>query len=216
MTSTFTSAAAPGDGARVSRAEHKVRTSRAIQAAALELFLERGYDDTTIDEIAERAGVSARTFYRYFPVKEDVLEFVPSCIVDVLAGTFAPRAARGRIASALRVVVLGLANSFEAERDLLFARAAVIEATPSVARRLQSNHSAIAGDAVVSVERLLESHGHNVDSLQLQQLFAGFNAALAIAMQRWCSERGAVPLPELWSETVDLFAPSFDALFEDR
>lgn len=55
------------------RQEHKLRTQRALQQAALDLFSEQGYDDTTTDEIAERAGVSPRTFFRYFPTKESVL-----------------------------------------------------------------------------------------------------------------------------------------------
>jgi AcrR family transcriptional regulator len=55
------------------RQEHKLRTQRALQTAALELFAEQGYDETTTDEIAERAGVSPRTFFRYFPTKESVL-----------------------------------------------------------------------------------------------------------------------------------------------
>ncbi len=55
------------------RAAHKLRTQRALQWAALELFGEQGYDDTTTDEIAVRAGVSPRTFFRYFPTKESVL-----------------------------------------------------------------------------------------------------------------------------------------------
>jgi AcrR family transcriptional regulator len=55
------------------RKEHKLRTQRALQQAALELFAERGYDTTTTDEISERAGVSPRTFFRYFPTKESVL-----------------------------------------------------------------------------------------------------------------------------------------------
>jgi len=55
------------------RQEHKMRTKRALQQAALDLFAKDGYDTTTTDEIAERAGVSARTFFRYFPTKDSVL-----------------------------------------------------------------------------------------------------------------------------------------------
>ncbi|WP_202863051.1 TetR/AcrR family transcriptional regulator [Ornithinimicrobium murale] len=52
------------------RAQHKSRTRQAIQLAAVELFEERGYDATTIEDIVQRAGVSPRTFFRYFPRKE--------------------------------------------------------------------------------------------------------------------------------------------------
>jgi AcrR family transcriptional regulator len=50
-----------------------MQTKRALQQAALDLFAKNGYDTTTTDEIAERAGVSARTFFRYFPTKDSVL-----------------------------------------------------------------------------------------------------------------------------------------------
>jgi AcrR family transcriptional regulator len=43
-----------------------------LVAAALELFSERGYDDTTVVDIAERAGLTRSTFFRYFPDKADV------------------------------------------------------------------------------------------------------------------------------------------------
>ena len=55
------------------RRAHKLRTERALQQAALDLFAQQGYDATTTDEIADRAGVSHRTFFRYFPTKESVL-----------------------------------------------------------------------------------------------------------------------------------------------
>jgi len=44
-----------------------------LQAAALELFAERGVDTTTVADIAERAGVTERTFYRHFATKDEVL-----------------------------------------------------------------------------------------------------------------------------------------------
>ena len=44
-----------------------------LVVAAVDLFTERGYDDTTVAQIAERAGVTRSTFFRYFPDKRDVL-----------------------------------------------------------------------------------------------------------------------------------------------
>jgi len=62
----------PGPGAH-KRARNRERTRRALVTAALELFEARGYDGTTVAEIAGGADVSTRTFFAYFPNKEEVL-----------------------------------------------------------------------------------------------------------------------------------------------
>ena len=57
------------------RARKRAATKHAIQEHALRLFVEKGYDATTVDEIAAAAGVSHMTFFRYFPRKEEVVEY---------------------------------------------------------------------------------------------------------------------------------------------
>lgn len=55
------------------RARQREHVRRAIDIAALSLFTEHGYDAVTTDQIAAAAGVSASTYYRHVPTKEDLL-----------------------------------------------------------------------------------------------------------------------------------------------
>src|SRR5262247_1837138 len=85
MSSSETVAPAPSR-----RERHKSRTRQQLRQAALELFASQGFDTTTTEEIAERAGVSVRTFFRYFPTKELVLfygryDFVQAFIAELVS-----------------------------------------------------------------------------------------------------------------------------------
>lgn len=73
------------------RERKKWQTRQAIRREALRLFTEQGYVDTTVEQIAEAAEVSPRTFYRYFRVKEAVLISADHSPLIVAAFIAAPR-----------------------------------------------------------------------------------------------------------------------------
>ncbi|MEU2285306.1 TetR family transcriptional regulator [Streptomyces sp. NPDC013178] len=94
----------------------------ALVAAAFQLFLERGYEQTTVDDIVALAGVGRRSFFRYFPSKEDVV--FPDherCLADMtafLAASDAGHEPVRRVCDAARLVLLMYAEnpSFSVQR----------------------------------------------------------------------------------------------------
>ncbi|MDN0197819.1 TetR family transcriptional regulator [Streptomyces sp. S.PNR 29] len=80
------SSAAPRRGEKAETAAPRPPIREALVAAAFQLFLERGYEQTTVDDIVALAGVGRRSFFRYFPSKEDVV--FPDherCLADMTA-----------------------------------------------------------------------------------------------------------------------------------
>src|SRR5215467_13348806 len=66
------------------RERKKAATRIAIRDAGMRLFAERGFGGTTIDEIAEQAGVSRATVFAYFPTKEEIVFGDAAAAVDAL------------------------------------------------------------------------------------------------------------------------------------
>src|SRR5271155_3313178 len=106
-----------------------------LMSAAIELFDQQGYEATTVAEIAERAGLTKRTFFRYFSDKREVLfsgsQELQGLWLEGVAG--APAQAR-----ALAIVTAGLdpvAKMFTELHDFARIRAGIIEANPELQER---------------------------------------------------------------------------------
>ncbi|TCM50504.1 TetR family transcriptional regulator [Kribbella sp. VKM Ac-2568] len=106
-----------------------------LREAAMALYAEQGFDGTTVADIADRAGVTARTFFRHFVDKREVLfagsEELQRRMVDALTG--APRDAEPM--DAITIALLAAAELFADRRDHSRRRQAVIAATPELRER---------------------------------------------------------------------------------
>jgi TetR/AcrR family transcriptional regulator, regulator of mycofactocin system len=123
-------------GVAVESLAHQLRIKRSelmiveLEAVALRLFDQRGFKDVTVDEIVSEAHISARTFYRYFPNKEDVLQVQIDRRSRNLRAALSARPASEEPLESLR---LALAEVLATEDPELVRRwIAIIIASPSV------------------------------------------------------------------------------------
>ncbi len=104
------------------RERKKARTRQALEAAALELFDTTGYDLTTVEQIAEAADVSTRTFFRYYPTKADVLLGDQQARTAMVREFLEVRPAAEPIMESLKALMTEIARELPAERHLLTAQ----------------------------------------------------------------------------------------------
>ena len=149
-------------------------------AAALELFEERGYEHTTLAEIAERAGLTKTTFFRHFPDKREVL-FGGAAMSGLLAAAIAAAPASATPFEAIAHALDSVGReAFTADRREFSARRrAVIAANPELRER-----EALKGlDLIASMIDALKRRGvPNLVSCVAAELGA---LALKIAYERW-------------------------------
>jgi len=161
-----------------------------------------GFDGVTIDDIAVEAGVSRRTFFRYFASKEDVLLADHQLRLEELQEAFGGRPREEPVLTALRNALLSMAFDYEQERQRLLIRARVMAESPSLqARSLLRQRS--WEDAV----RAMVASRLEVDparDLRPAVVAATTLAALRVAFTAWLAEEGRPQLLDLVAEALDL------------
>jgi AcrR family transcriptional regulator len=120
-----------------------------LREAALELYAEHGYDATTTAQIAERAGVTERTYFRHFADKREVLFNGEQDLRDVMVGAIT-NAPKGTAPLALVVAAyIAAVPLFVAGRPVAVRRAEVIAVTPALNERAQAKRAALT-DALIA------------------------------------------------------------------
>jgi AcrR family transcriptional regulator len=122
-----------------------------LQDAALELFRERGYDRTTAAEIAARAGVTERTFFRYFPDKREVLFEGEAVLRAALTAAIAVAPDGLKTLDMLFWAFRSVVPLLEANRPFSKPRRDVIASTPALGERELAKMAALSNAIAVAL-----------------------------------------------------------------
>jgi AcrR family transcriptional regulator len=184
------------------RERKKLHVRTSIQREALRLFTEHGFEETTVEQIAEAAGISTATFYRYFTSKEDSVvtdEYDP-----IFVQSFMERPADEPLVDAVRALMTGVVVHYIArDRDLLVARHALKRKTASLAAAFFEEQDR----SQEMFAALIARHVRRApDDLDVRVACGALSGALHEAMGAWFShgaKGGEKRLRELLNHTID-------------
>lgn len=205
MTAVSTSAVA---GSTVSlRERKKLATRRLLRRAALELVSERGLANVTVEDIAEAAGVSPRTFFNYFPSKEAVLFGGYEERAAALRERVATRSPGGPAIDVLRAVMAEDAEEMAAELRSLGGNPVDWIRRMKMARADPLVRAAHAGQMARLERALTEGLAARLDADPETDPYPGVLAAATVGVVRscmafWAGSGGSIQLGQLIDQAL--------------
>ncbi|MET7936066.1 TetR family transcriptional regulator [Streptomyces sp. NPDC005322] len=184
-----------------------------LTQAALNLLAREGFDAVTVDEITAAAGVSKRTFFRYFSSKEDVVvQFLAEMgtgMRDELAG----RPAQEPPSAALRHTVWRTVDACAGHADRALSVVQLILGTPALLARFLERQAQWR-------DALAAEMAHRVGMDPAAELYPQLAAGMALTafhavLQRWSDSDGAEDPAALTDRAFAVIAPALDALVTD-
>ncbi|MEV4799478.1 TetR family transcriptional regulator [Nonomuraea sp. NPDC049421] len=177
------------------------RTRRAVTMqladVAMELFTSRGFDETTVEDIAQAAGISKRSFFRYFPTKEDVVFEGVRALGDDIVEELSGQPSDLGPWEALHAVLRDWSQEITDERHRLIA------STPALRARFHQTRDDIRRQFADVVQRKF-----GLDVLAAELVTACAAAALDSASREWHRLGGKTERAELVDRAFALARPA--------
>jgi len=168
-----------------------------LERAALELYLERGFDQTTVAQIAARAGLTERTFFRHFADKREVLFAGAVGLQEFLVRTLASTPDSAAPIDAVAAAFEAAGALLQERRDYAWQRQAVIAANAELQERELIKLAALAS----AMTDTLRQRGVTDPAASLAAE-AGL-AVFQIAFERWAGGTSQADLPQVIRESLD-------------
>ena len=177
-----------GDRSLPLRERKKLRTRRALADAALRMFTDKGFDATTLEELAEEVEVSRSTFFRFFPAKEaaaiEAEAELWSAYLAALADRELSGAILGELHHTLAAAVAGLDPGWD-ERFLATRR--LIAAEPALLRYAEHHRAGIKTEVIACLAGKLQL---DPDDLRLHVLAELATTAWSLSGRHWVRHGG--------------------------
>jgi AcrR family transcriptional regulator len=189
------------------RERKKLKTRRAIRAAAFSRFNTQGYEGTTVDQIAADADVSPSTFFRYFPTKEDLI--ITDDYDPIMEAELRSRPAEeSMLESLLQAMILPLRTVLAEEREFILLRMRLLQENPAVRARslVELNRSR---DMLLRV--FAERTGRPSEDLALRVQIAALLAVSSETVAYWAEHEGKDDLIELLEQSLHAVATGLTA-----
>jgi AcrR family transcriptional regulator len=174
------------------RERKKQQTRETIERVALKLFAERGFDETTIADIAAAADVSPRTIFSYFDGKEDILFCGESEHFERLEEMLDQRPPGTTTADALREFL----SSTAPHDDAALLRKQVMMANPGLGMRMRSRFESLLRESIA------KDLGGGADDIRSRLIASAINAAFT-TMREQLEAGGDAPNHEQVMRTLD-------------
>jgi AcrR family transcriptional regulator len=168
-----------------------------LERAALELYTERGYEQTTVAEIAKRAGLTERTFFRHYADKREVLFSGAGPLQELFVSTLDDTPDTAAPIDAMAAALDAVAARFFDRRDFARQRQAVIMAHAELQERELIKLASLSAALADTFRR--RGVAEPAASLTAETGIAVFK----IAFERWIDEAEQRQLPQLIRESLD-------------
>ncbi|PVZ14329.1 TetR family transcriptional regulator [Actinomycetospora cinnamomea] len=183
------------------RERKKLRTRRALGAAALELAVRHGLAEVTVEQIAEAADVSPRTFFNYFSSKEEAVVAADLERAGEMVDRLATRPADEPVLESVRAVTRAMLGEPGARRKEWVRQVRLVRANPALVPHQLAAYAAIEQRlAAVIAERA----GMGADDLYPALTATAVMAATRVATTRWLDSDGRTELADGIDEALDL------------
>ncbi len=192
------------------RERKKQQTRETIAKAALRLFAERGYDETTLSDIAEAADIAPRTIFAYFTSKEDIILCEESSIVSRLQAALDERPAGTTTVDALR----GFLSSLQPQDEEGRLRKQILLASPALQMKMRGHHAEIEPLLAASIAKDLGAEPGDIRAILAA---ASVTAAFTSVRDRFLAADAATPMPHeqgmaILDEVLEFLRGGLDAL----